>query len=109
MKKGLEYVIQESAVAWFRYTYPDYLMFSVPMEATYRNKYYFEGIGSMAGVSDTVVILPGKTLFVEFKSAKGRQSPDQKEFENKLKALGGQYYIMKSLEEFQELIKTNLN
>lgn len=109
MKKGEEYYIQSAAVQWFRLIYPDYLIFSVPLEATWRNKFYFEGLGSLAGVSDTIIVLPGKVLFVEFKSKRGRQSTEQKQFELKIKSLGLEYYLVRSFEEFQELIKTNLN
>lgn len=84
-------------------------MFSVPMEATWKNKYYFEGLGSMAGVSDTIIMLPGTILFVEFKSIKGRQSPDQKLFQQKVESLGFEYFIIKSIEAFQELIRNTLN
>lgn len=109
MKKGEEYAIQEACVTWFRLQYPEYLMYSVPMEATWRNKYYFEGLGSMAGVSDTIVMLPGHILFVEFKSRKGRQSPDQKIFQEKVELLGFEYFIIKSVEDFQRLVENKLN
>ena len=82
------------------------MMFSVPTEATYRNKYYFQGLGSMAGVSDTIIMLPGHILFVEFKAPKGKQSEDQKLFEEKAKSLGFEYFIIRSLDEFIALIET---
>lgn len=104
MKKGVEYGIQSEAVQWFRGTYPEYLIFSVPTEATWRNKYYFEGLGSMAGVSDTIVLMPNTPIFVEFKAPKGRQSAEQKEFQIKIEKLGYRYFIVRSVEEFKELI-----
>ena len=85
------------------------MIFSVPMEATWKNKYYFEGLGSMSGVSDTIVILPEKIIFVEFKSAKGRQSPEQKNFETNIKRLGYDYFICRSFDEFQNIIEKNID
>ncbi len=81
------------------------MIFSVPTEATYKNKYYFQGLGAMSGVSDTIVMLPGHILFVEFKSKKGRQSEEQKIFQHKVESLGFEYFIIRSLDEFMALIE----
>lgn len=66
-------------------------------------------LGMMKGVSDLVCVLPNQILFIEMKSDKGRQSPDQKVFQKKIENLGFKYYICRSLEDFQSVIKTNLN
>jgi hypothetical protein len=65
-------------------------------------------MGLLSGVSDTVVILPNKVLFVEFKALKKYQRPEQKEFENNCVKLGFPYYVVRSLEQFQEVIQSNL-
>lgn len=96
--------IQASCVEWFRYHYPHYLMFSVPNESAYKRSSYFSSLGMLNGVSDTVIVLPNKVLFVEFKSENGKQRPEQKIFEEKVTALGFPYSIVRSLEEFKELI-----
>ena len=84
------------------------MIWSVPTEATYRNKYYFQGLGSMAGVSDVVVMLPNTILFVEFKSKKGRQSEDQKIFQEKAEKLGFEYFVIRSLDDFTALIEAKI-
>lgn len=104
MVKGEEWQLQKSIVSYFKWVHPDYLIFSVPMEATYRNKQYFQETGAMAGVSDLIVILPTKILFIELKSKIGRQSVDQKAFEKKIKDLGYDYHIIRTLDEFINLI-----
>lgn len=95
-------------VDWFRTTYPDYILFSVSNEGCFKRKPYFESLGMLSGVSDTVVILPNKVLFIEFKALKKYQRPEQKEFENKCLELGFSYYVVRSLEQFQSVINSEL-
>lgn len=108
MQKGEEYSLQQGCVKWMRLQYPNYLCFSVPMEATYRNKTYFAGIGAMAGVSDLIVVLPNKILFIEMKSKTGRQSVEQKQFQHHIEQLGFTYYIIRSFDEFKSIIENNI-
>lgn len=100
--------IQKSCVIWFRNTYPDYIMFSVPNEGCYRRKYYFTDLGMLSGVSDTIVILPNKVLFIEFKSLKSYQRKEQRDFENRCLDLGFSYYVCRSLEQFKDIISSEL-
>lgn len=109
MKQGEEYQIQQGCVKWFRLQYPHYLCFSCPMEATYRNKTYFSNIGAMAGVSDLIVVLPNQVLFIEMKSKTGRQSVEQKTFQQHVEQLGFEYWIIRSFDEFKSLIESKLN
>lgn len=65
--------------------------------------------GFTAGISDTIILLPsGKSIFVEFKTEIGSQSPSQIEFQNRLENLGHKYYICRSLEEFKTIIEENV-
>lgn len=110
--------IQSECFIWYNNNYcltfhePRGLMFSVPNELGGKNAIstaLAKSTGLMSGVSDTIVILPnGRLIFVEFKTAKGVQSKSQKEFEKRVTAHGYDYYIVRSLEEFKELINTNL-
>ena len=65
--------------------------------------------GLMSGVSDLICVLPYKVLFIEVKDAKGTQKPKQKEFQKTVELLGFEYHLIRSLEEFQELIHSQLN
>lgn len=106
-RKKTEHNIQKSIVRWFRKEYPEYIIFSTNNEACYRNSYFLES-GVLQGVSDLVVILPNKVLFIELKAERGKQSKFQKEFEAKIISLGYNYYIIRSIEEFKQLIISNL-
>lgn len=108
MKKGEEYYVQALSVNWFRQKYPDYIIFSVPNEATWRSKNYFSNLGTLGGVSDTIVVLPNQPLFIEFKAIKGRQTSDQKDFQKKVESLGYKYYICRSTDEFKNIITDNI-
>jgi len=79
------------------------LIFCVPNEAT-RNNSKFIGMGVLAGVSDLVLILENRVIFVELKNHKGIQSEKQKEFEIKVLKLEHQYIIIRSLDEFKKLL-----
>ena len=108
MKQGEEYNIQTACVKWFRLVYPDYLIWSTPNEATYRNKGYFANLGVLTGVSDLIVVLPNHIMFIEMKSKTGRQSLEQKQFQQKIEKLGFQYHLVRSFDEFHNLIESKL-
>ena len=96
--------IQATCVEWFRYHYQQYILFSVPNESAYKRSSYFSSLGMLNGVSDTVIVFPNTVIFVEFKAEKGKQRPEQKAFEDKVSSLGYSYYIIRSFEEFKDLI-----
>lgn len=68
----------------------------------------FKNTGLRSGVSDTIVIFPGKTVYIEFKTDIGVQSDKQKEFEQVVKQNGQSYYICRSLEQFKSIIEKEL-
>jgi len=78
------------------------IAFSVPNEASYQNK-KFSNTGVLKGVSDLIVILPNRILFIEVK-AKTKQSEYQIKFETNVKKMGFEYYIVKSLEDFKNIL-----
>ena len=89
-------------MVWYRKNFKNDLIFSVPNErASGWNKMI--AIGMLPGVSDLIVVTKGKVLFVEVKDYKGIQRPNQVDFENKVKALGFEYYLVRSLDEFKQI------
>ena len=106
--------IQSECFIWYNNNFclkfhnPRGMMFSVPNELGGRNKVgtaLARSTGLMAGVSDAILILPNsKIIFIEFKTAKGRQTEKQKEFEERVKKHGYEYFIIRSLDEFKKLI-----
>jgi len=103
--------IQQEIVIWFRNNYCTKLkktrcaIFSVPNERKNQKEMMsMIATGLMSGVSDLVVLLPGKVLFVEVKTESGKQQPKQIEFEKTVKYLGFDYFVVRSLDEFKLLI-----
>lgn len=107
-RKKTEHEIQKSIVRYFRKEYPNYILFSTNNEACYTRQTYFAEAGMLKGLADLVIVLPNKIIFVELKTTQGKQSKSQKDFETKITSLGYNYYIIKSLNDFKELIKNNL-
>lgn len=57
-----------------------------------------------AGLADLVVAWPGRGIrFVEVKSATGKQRDSQRAFEAAVKAAGGIYWLVRSVEDVMEL------
>tara|TARA_S200002703_G_scaffold3018_5_gene4482 strand:+ start:8963 stop:9481 length:519 start_codon:yes stop_codon:yes gene_type:complete len=64
----------------------------------------------VSGVSDLAFIrLDGTMVFIEMKIPKGKQSANQKWWQSVIQRCNSEYYIVKTLEEFQELINQNIN
>lgn len=134
MKITTESKIQGDCYKWFINNYglknsnPKCVMFSIPNEVAMSIRGALSGsvpekvinsviavisqklknMGMLPGVSDTIIILPNKTLFVEFKTPDGRQQQNQIDFENDVKKLGHEYHIVKSLEDFKKLCSTQI-
>lgn len=69
----------------------------------------FKLTGFKKGVADVHLCFPnGKLVYIEFKTATGTQRPEQKEFQMQVEALGFKYYIVRSLEEFKEIVCSHI-
>ena len=64
-----------------------------------------KAMGVVPGVSD-MIYLKGP-VFIEMKTEDGNQSPDQKRFQQLTEPLGYKYVIVRTFEEFTELILNN--
>lgn len=110
-----ESILQQTCVSMIRTLYPD-LVLNLSLNGISLN-----GLSSLqkaqiiaqakregmeTGIQDLTVYLPdGVVLNLEFKRPKGGvQSTDQQLIESKLKALGHNYYLVRSVEEVFELI-----
>lgn len=108
--------VQQEIYTWYSNAYclahhtPRCLIFHVPNQG----QQHLTGIGVLAGVSDLIILhathdthtRPVYTtlLFIEVKDHKGRQSDAQKAFEMRVVALGYRYAVVRSLDEFKEVI-----
>jgi len=61
-------------------------------------------MGVMPGVADMAYLIQGSIVWIEWKTETGRQSPEQKSFEQLVTRLGMRYYIVRSEVEFLEVI-----
>ena len=57
------------------------------------------------GSPDIIAVIGGKYIGIECKIGKGRQSPSQIEFQEKLENAGGEYWIVRQLEDLEGIIK----
>lgn len=60
--------------------------------------------GQKRGWPDITLCKEGKFIGLEVKTQKGRQTEAQKEVEKQIKAAGGEYYIVRSVEDVIEVI-----
>ena len=104
--------LQAEIYKYFNNTYclknqvPRGLIFSIPNGGSrdVREAVKLKATGLTKGASDLIVIAPnGKLMFIELKTDKGVQSEYQKEFEKRVTALGYEYHLIRSLEEFKIL------
>ncbi len=58
-----------------------------------------QGLGCQKGISDLIAVKNGRTVFLEIKKPTGKQSKDQLEFEADVKAHGGEYVVLRSVDE----------
>jgi hypothetical protein len=109
--------LQADIYKWFNNTYclknmaNRGLIMSIPNGGTrnIREAMTFKATGLLKGASDLIVIFPnGKLCFIELKMPKGIQSAEQKDFESRVKLLGYEYHLIRSLEEFKLLTLKNI-
>ena len=108
--KHIESHIQQACFTWFRLQFPDLalLMFAVPNGGSRRRieAKIMKAEGVTAGVADVLFLYPNSEyhgLCIE--TEKGRQQPSQKRFQQAVEAQGYQYAIVRSVEDFIELVK----
>ncbi|OAV65581.1 VRR-NUC domain protein [Bacteroidales bacterium Barb6XT] len=71
----------------------------------------FRQMGVRAGFPDVILLLPGNgfnCLCMEFKTEKGKQTAEQKEFQEQAEAAGNKYVIVRSVEQAIDAIKNYL-
>ncbi len=105
---------QIAFVQWFKYQYPNLPIIHNPNENIVPQKYryaylnHLKKMGLMKGVADILIPVSNKKyrlLWIEFKWGKNKQTNDQKEFENKMKALGDAYFVCYTWNQAKEIVK----
>jgi len=107
--------IQSEIFIWYNNNYTIHkkgLIFAVPNGGTrnIREAMMLKATGVVAGVSDMVCILPNlKLVFIEVKTEIGKQSEKQKWFQKLVELFCFEYHLIRSLDEFKELVKINFD
>lgn len=54
------------------------------------------------GISDIILLTKGRAIFIEAKSPKGVQSPDQKQFQADVEKAGCEYLLARSIDDLKK-------
>ena len=106
--KQTEHILQKSMVTWFRLQYPKFRnnLFAVPnggqRNVIVASKLKAEGV--TAGVSDLIFVYRKEVCFIEVKTPKGRMQDTQLAFEKVVFEAGFPYIVVRTLDEFRDLI-----
>lgn len=116
-RNNREHELQMACVEMFRYQFPKLkkLLFAIPNGANLANgakgwnKLLSEG--AVPGAADLFLSVPSGDLaglYIEMKTPKGKQSPDQIEFEREVLDQGYGYCTPRSTIEFERIVKMYL-
>lgn len=113
--RHIEDNLQKNCITWFTYQFPDLakLLHHSPNGGK-RNAIEaakFKAMGVRAGFPDLILCIARHGyhgLFIELKTAKGRQSDKQKYYQCVLEKQGYRYVVIRSLEGFINEIKSYL-
>jgi len=91
-------------------TLPDKLVFAIPSGGS---RHKLEAInlkrqGVKSGISDVILLMPKNgfaSLCLEFKTEKGKQSDEQKEFQRQAEMCGNKYVVVRSVAGAIETVK----
>lgn len=105
--------LQTMCVRWFDLQYPDkrLRLFSIPNEGVRNpvNGARMKAMGRRKGAPDMVLLASGgRVVFFEFKSEKGKISAEQKAFHETIRGWGGMVYIVKSFDDFCEIVSSEI-
>lgn len=128
--------LQQQCVAWFRAQYPQYAMLlthpinegSGHTTTDRRRQGIHKAEGAVAGVPDLILFMPAEyrygsgigsqndaqtivshSLGMEFKTSKGKQSQQQKDFQKMYEASGNMYRIIRSFDQFEDEVNEYMN
>jgi hypothetical protein len=105
-----ELQLQAQCYQWAHNTYPQLrkLLFAVPNGGTRhaREAMSLKASGVVSGVPDMICVYGGRPVAFELKAEKGRLSDDQREVLQKWSDHGITVHVIKTVEEFQTIIKT---
>jgi hypothetical protein len=120
MKEIPEQVIQQQAVQWFHNKYclnhhipsliihsvPNGIPIPIPPKERARALDLLHKTGMLNGIGDLIIHgVIGRCIMPECKTLSGKQSEAQIKIQKKVEALGGVYFLFRSLEEFKNNVE----
>ena len=105
LPRNAEYAIQHSIVEFLKYN--KIFCFAVPNGTNISNaitRAILHLVGLTGGVSDLVLVLQKRVVFVEIKTKTGKQQINQKDFQKIVESLGFKYYIWRSVDDAKKFI-----
>lgn len=113
--REIEHNIQCACVRWFRYQYPEHIIYAIPnggaRNVIVASKMKAEGV--LAGVPDLCVPIARQcynALYIEMKNGKkGVLSDNQKKVIEKLEESGNKVVVCRSFDDFMKEITNYIN
>lgn len=68
-----------------------------------------QGMGAHKGLSDLIAVKDGRVVFMEIKTPRGRLSEYQVRFREALKEHGGEYVVLRSVEDAERIDRYRVN
>ena len=94
------------SVGVFAFSVPNELLGKSQRSGGMSRMIKFRNMGLTAGVADLICLLPGgRVFFMEVKTPTGRQSENQKSFEDRVRGLGFDYHIARSIEDAKKIME----
>lgn len=134
MKNNKESRLQQQCVYWFRVQYPQYArLLTHPINEgsdhtsqDRRRQAIHKAEGTIAGVPDLLLFVPADYIVpvdehttvkahsyhglgIEMKTKTGRQSQEQKDFQKMYEAAGYKYVVVRSLDDFKNVVNEYLS
>ena len=102
-----ELQMQAQCFQWHWNTYPDErgcLYMNYNNAKNQAHGAILKAMGMVSGVADMTYLSARGAVFIELKTEVGEQSEAQKKWERLVRSRGYAYYVVRSVEEFKELI-----
>jgi len=100
--------IQAEIVSYFNESFPSYRTCLVRLKNE-RSTTYDIALGIIPGAADLLLTLGnGYFCWIETKTEKGKQSPQQIKFQQEHEKIGNKYYIVRSLEDFIDVLRVEM-
>jgi ribosomal 50S subunit-recycling heat shock protein len=78
-------------------------------EKAHVNGGYYRPSTQVKGIADINATINGRTLAIEIKVGKDRQSEAQRAYQDRIERSGGTYWIVKDFDQFYELYNNYIN